>query len=331
MRGRFTATVLMLLSLAVSKTSLAAQDNNLRTCVDGRYPTLCDHSALSADQRKVVAEAEHHANLWMCMDGRYRTLCDHSHLTADEAERVRQAERVANLKMCIDGRYPSLCRHELLSSSETEQVNKAEAAANMKICLDGRYPTLCNHALLSDPENEAVGKAEAVAAAAAKKDAPKTPISLRGAAAAGRRCEDGHSLSAVEGDGKILKLDDGTIWEVDDSDSVTSSVWVVASEVIVCGSKIINTDDKESVEVTPVEGRSSRARSASGKSSYVVQAAANDETFVINDQVFKAKTYCFNIDKGDRVIFVSGSASGACSSAKILNLRTSKVCDVWCE
>lgn len=321
-----SGTMLLLIVFGAGGVAFGAQ-SNLDLCLDGRYPTLCDHSALTAEQNKAVREAEHRANLEMCMDGRYPSLCNHDRLTAVEAESVRRAERAANFKMCSDGRYPSLCRHELLSSDEAAQVKKAEAVANLQICVDGRYPSLCNHALLTDSEKQAVSSAEAVATTR-KRAPPQRPAGPTGAAAARHRCEDGHSLQAVEGDGKILKLDDGSIWEVDDVDTVTSSIWLPASEVIVCESKIINTDDNESVQVTPLESTSSNIP---GRRSYVVQVAANDETFVVNDQVFKAKTYCFNVEKGDRVIFVSGSALGACASAKILNLRTSKVCDVWCE
>lgn len=69
----------------------------------------------------------------------------------------------------------------------------------------------------------------------------------------------------------------------------------------------------------------------SAQTSYVIQVAHNDELFIINGEKFKAKTYCFNMEKGDRVIFVAGSPHGVCTTAKLLNLRTQKVCDVWCE
>jgi hypothetical protein len=64
---------------------------------------------------------------------------------------------------------------------------------------------------------------------------------------------------------------------------------------------------------------------------YEIQVSHNDDLFIINGEKFKAKNYCFNMEKGDKVIFVSGSPSGACTSAKLLNLRTQRICDVWCE
>jgi hypothetical protein len=125
----------------------------------------------------------------------------------------------------------------------------------------------------------------------------------------------------VEGDGAIIKLDDGTLWEVDDADVVTSSVWVAPADAVVCDGKIINTDENESVEAQPVDVRAA----------YTIQAAADDETFVIDGEVFKAQTYCFNVERGDRVKFLEGSPLGACASASFLDLRTSEVCEVWCE
>ncbi len=67
------------------------------------------------------------------------------------------------------------------------------------------------------------------------------------------------------------------------------------------------------------------------KSSYAIEASVNDETFIVNGEVFKARTYCFDVRKGDKVIFTEGSAIGACSSAEFLNLRSNKKCEVWCE
>ena len=64
--------------------------------------------------------------------------------------------------------------------------------------------------------------------------------------------------------------------------------------------------------------------------SYLVDNAANDETFLVNGKIFKAKTYCMSLNKGDRVIVVGGTA-GMCMQAKLINLRNQSVCEVWCE
>lgn len=69
----------------------------------------------------------------------------------------------------------------------------------------------------------------------------------------------------------------------------------------------------------------------SASSEYRIDVSHDDELFVINGEKYEAKTYCFNMQEGDKVIFLEGSAFGACASAKILNLRTNKVCEVWCD
>lgn len=68
-----------------------------------------------------------------------------------------------------------------------------------------------------------------------------------------------------------------------------------------------------------------------GRSEYVIEVADNDDTFVINGEVFKAKTYCFGISTGERVLFLEGNANGVCTTAKFVVLGSGKVCDVWCE
>lgn len=73
------------------------------------------------------------------------------------------------------------------------------------------------------------------------------------------------------------------------------------------------------------------ACTASAATEYEIEVSHNDELFIINGEKFEAQTYCFNMEKGDRVIFLEGSPYGACVSAKLLNLRTKKICDVWCE
>ena len=65
--------------------------------------------------------------------------------------------------------------------------------------------------------------------------------------------------------------------------------------------------------------------------SYEIEVSHNDELFIINSEKFEAKTYCFNMEEGDKVIFLEGSPNGVCVSAELLNLRTKNICRVWCE
>lgn len=64
---------------------------------------------------------------------------------------------------------------------------------------------------------------------------------------------------------------------------------------------------------------------------YPIETSHNDEIFVINGEKFEAKTYCFNMEEDDEVMFLEGSPFGACVSATLLNLRTRQKCEVWCE
>jgi hypothetical protein len=74
-----------------------------------------------------------------------------------------------------------------------------------------------------------------------------------------------------------------------------------------------------------------RARPGRRSDSYLIETSHNDELFVINGEKFEAKTYCFNMEEDDPVIFLDGSPYGACASATLLNLRTRQKCEVWCE
>jgi hypothetical protein len=65
----------------------------------------------------------------------------------------------------------------------------------------------------------------------------------------------------------------------------------------------------------------------------VVTASVGDDTFLISttwgEQLFSAQTYCFNVQAGDSVLFVS--STGACASNSFVDLRTQDFCGVWCE
>lgn len=74
-----------------------------------------------------------------------------------------------------------------------------------------------------------------------------------------------------------------------------------------------------------------RFRAGRGASVYTIETSQNDELFVINGEKYEAKTYCFNMEEDDEVIFLDGSPYGACASATLLNLRTREKCEVWCE
>lgn len=73
------------------------------------------------------------------------------------------------------------------------------------------------------------------------------------------------------------------------------------------------------------------ASSSFGVTVYKIQAAVDDEKFIINGEVFDAMSYCLGWDEGDRVIFLEGTPLGACSTAELYNLDREEKCSVWCE
>jgi hypothetical protein len=236
----------------------AYAESNQETCLDGRYPALCNHGALSPSQLQRVEAAEHRANLSTCLDGRYPALCRHDDLTGAQALRVRLAEHTANLQSCLDGRYPALCRHGDLVEAEKAQVERAEHAANLSTCLDGRYPALCRHPDLSVNELRRVGAAESTTPGPPPAPSRTHAVALNQPNAAARRlshggCETGHWIESVMDDGSIIKLEDGSLWQVDDADTVDSALWLPTTEIIVCNGKLINTDDGESVEAERIK------------------------------------------------------------------------------
>lgn len=64
---------------------------------------------------------------------------------------------------------------------------------------------------------------------------------------------------------------------------------------------------------------------------YTIEAAHNDELFIINGEKFEAQSYCTNMYEGDEVVFIEGSPLGVCTSASVVNLRTRNKCNLWCE
>jgi hypothetical protein len=239
----------LIIALMVASPPLSA--DNLATCMDGRYPNLCDRRELTSGQLKKVAAAELRENLKICLDGRYPALCRHGDLTEAEALRVGKAEHAANLSVCLDGRYPTLCRHGDLTTDESTRAQRAEHIANLSLCLDGRYPILCRHGDLTAEESNRVSKAEASHPKATASSSESRAVQNRSLRVSSS-CDDGHWIDSVIDDGSIIKLEDGSIWQVDDTDTVDSALWLPVTDVIVCDDKIINSDDNESVHATRI-------------------------------------------------------------------------------
>ena len=74
-------------------------------------------------------------------------------------------------------------------------------------------------------------------------------ILLTGSASA---CEADHWIESVSADGRIVILEDDSVWEVDPADRVDSMLWLPTTEIVVCDDKLINTDDDETIDAVQI-------------------------------------------------------------------------------
>lgn len=57
-------------------------------------------------------------------------------------------------------------------------------------------------------------------------------------------CEQGHYIQEVMGNGKIIQLENDSLWQVNAVDTVDSMLWLPADNVVICSDgKMINTDE----------------------------------------------------------------------------------------
>lgn len=250
MRWAIFVAAVMTAQLVSSPIAYAQTDvqraQNLATCLSGKYTSLCKHEWLTPEEMKKVIAAERQENLKTCLTGRYPTLCRKDKLTAEELKQVLVAEKRENLKTCLTGRYKSLCKKNLLTDSELKQVLAAERAENLRTCMTGRHPSLCDRSQLTSEQLLEVQTAEKRAVESQIQYAPRqkrTPS--RRLVSSG--CESGHWVESVFNDGQIVKLEDGSIWEVNPVDSIDSMLWLPTTDIIACDDKLINTDDNETV------------------------------------------------------------------------------------
>lgn len=235
---------LLLPDLAVGQTDLQ-RAQNLATCLSGKYPSLCTRQWLTPEELRKVESAERQENLRVCLTGRYPSLCRREKLSPQELEQTVEAERNENRRICLTGRYKTLCKKNLLTGPELKQVLAAERTENLRICLTGLYPRLCDKSLLTQEElsQAAVAERRAAETKSQRAGAPRRG----GGRTVASGCEAGHWIDSVAADGQIIKLEDGSIWEVDPVDAIDSALWLPITDIVVCGDKLINTDDNETV------------------------------------------------------------------------------------
>ena len=223
MTRQFVGAAFLALVLFNAKTAKGQSSDaqNLETCLSGKYPILCKHALLTPEQQRAMFEAERRENLILCSSGQYRILCHHEWLSAEEQKSVALAERTANRSICLDGRYVALCQHSLLAPADTAQVHKAELSARQ----------IADSAPLSESRIRA--------------------RAVRRTSRSG--CETGHWVESVSSDGSIVKLEDGSIWEVDEVDRIDSQLWLTTTSIIACSDRLINTDDNEVVSAERIK------------------------------------------------------------------------------
>lgn len=251
MRLLLLALTMALLPISSSAQTDFEKSQNLTTCLNGRYPSLCKKHWLSSDESKKADIAERRENLKICLNGRYPALCNRNKLSSDEGQQVLAAEKRENLKTCLIGRYKALCKKNLLSDPEMKQVLAAEQSENLRNCLTGRYQTLCDKSILTREQLSQTQAAESRVSESRKQYAGKAPAP-RGRQYSSSGCESGHWVDSVSNDGQIVKLEDGSIWEVDAADSIDSSLWLPITDIIACDDKLINTEDNETVSATRI-------------------------------------------------------------------------------
>ncbi len=211
---KFFSTFCLIIGITLSQ----AKADNLSTCLTGKYPSLCNKSLLTDNQRQQADAAERSENLKTCLTGKYPSLCKRNLLTQEQSSQVRYAENRENLATCLTGRYASLCNHATLSSEELTRVRAAERRENLSVCMTGRYPSLCNKSILSTDELKATETAER--RVRTEPAAPPRP------SYAGRRggCEAGHWVDSVSSNGEIVKLEDGSLWQIDLVDQIDTAL-----------------------------------------------------------------------------------------------------------
>lgn len=214
--------------------------DNLSSCLSGRYPSLCNKSLLSDSQRQQANLAERSENLKTCLTGKYPSLCKRNLLSPQELIRIQEAERLENLKTCLTGKYPSLCKRSLLAGDEMTQVEASEKRENLATCLTGRYPILCKKGILTQEQRAKVDVAENNNQLA--KPSPRAPSNTKRGSSG---CESGHWVEDVISNGEFVKLEDGSVWEIDISDQIDTMLWLPTTDIIACPDKLINTDDNE--------------------------------------------------------------------------------------
>jgi hypothetical protein len=65
-------------------------------------------------------------------------------------------------------------------------------------------------------------------------------------------CESGHWVESVTSDGEIVKLEDGSVWQIESGDEIDTALWLPTTDIVACDDMLINTEDNEKAEATRI-------------------------------------------------------------------------------
>ena len=65
-------------------------------------------------------------------------------------------------------------------------------------------------------------------------------------------CRDGEWITWKNDDGSLVTLSDGSTWEISPYDVIDSSLWLNTDSIVVCPGKLINIDDRTSVDARQI-------------------------------------------------------------------------------
>lgn len=66
-------------------------------------------------------------------------------------------------------------------------------------------------------------------------------------------CESGHWIKSISADGKVVVLEDNSVWEIDSIDRIDSTLWFPIENIIICDEKLINSDTGDHVMATQLK------------------------------------------------------------------------------
>lgn len=60
-------------------------------------------------------------------------------------------------------------------------------------------------------------------------------------------CESGHWVKSKSMDGKIVVLENGTVWQINPINTIDSALWLPTENIIICNGMLINSDTGDKV------------------------------------------------------------------------------------